>query len=196
MINWFINNSIITGVITTLLMWLDWILTVAQEKERKEHYYKHYESYPINTIEGNHLVRKDIEKLKIIDTKHILFAILIGIFISIYIPKLPIAASKFFIGFVWGLFLVVITQHISNLISYKLSRKGIHGKIFMHLRTGYYIQSARYFSIFIFLLILSILVDNLFLYGVSLAALFSSLRMFIWLKRIPKIEDSDTAPKN
>jgi hypothetical protein len=39
MINWLIENTIITGIITTLLMWIDWILSLAQEKERKLHYY-------------------------------------------------------------------------------------------------------------------------------------------------------------
>jgi len=196
MINWLIEKSILTGSITTLLMWLDWLLTLAQEKERKLHYYKHYQSYPINTIEGNYIVRKDIEKLKFFNTKHILAAIGLGIFISIYLNKIPLQGGIFFIGFIWGLFLIVITQHISNLISYKLSRKGIHGKIWMHQRIGYYIQSGRYFATFLFLLILSLLIENLFLYGVTLAALASSLRMFIWVRKTPQIDYNDSPPKN
>lgn len=196
MINWLIENSIVAGIITTILMWLDWILSLAQEKERRLHYFEHYQSYPINTIEGNHMFRKDIENLKVINLKQNLIAIGLGIFISIFLKRISLASGLVFTGFIWGIFLIVNTQHISNLISYKFSRKGIHGKILMHQRTGYYVQSARYFATFIFLLILSIMIENLFLYGVTMAAFMSSLRMLIWIKKVPKIDKDDLPPEN
>ncbi len=196
MINWLIENSIITGVITTILMWLDWILSLAQEKERKLHYYEHYQSYPINTIEGNPILRKDVENLKVINLKQNLIALGMGIFVSIYLTKVSLENGLVFIGFIWGIFLIVNTQHISNLIAYRFSRKGIHGKILMHQRTGYLVQSGRYFATFIFLLILSVLIENLFLYGITMAAFMSSLRMFFRIKRVPKIEGEDLPPEN
>jgi hypothetical protein len=42
------NNPLITRLITMLFMWSDYLLTLVQEKERKEHYSKHYTSYPVN----------------------------------------------------------------------------------------------------------------------------------------------------
>ena len=196
MINWIIENSIVAGIITTLLMWIDWILSLAQEKERRLHYFEHYQSYPINTIEGNHIVRKDVENLKVINLKQNLIAIGLGVFVSIFLKRIPLESGLIFTGFIWGIFFIVNTQHLSNLISYRFSRKGIHGKIFMHQRTGYFIQSGRYFSTFIFLLILSLLIENLFLYGLTMAAFMSSLRMFIWIKKVPKIDKDDLPPEN
>ncbi len=195
MINWIIENSIIAGIMTTLLMWFDWILSLAQEKERRLHYHEHYQSYPINTIEGNHIVRKDLEKLKIINLKQNLIAIGLGVFVFFFLKQISLDSGLIFIGFIWGIFLIVNTQHISNLISYRFSRKGIHGKIWMHQRTGYFIQSGRYFATFIFLLILSLLIESLFLYGVTMAAFMSSMRMLIWLKKVPKIDNDDLPPK-
>jgi hypothetical protein len=195
MINWIIENSIVAGIITTLLMWFDWFLSLAQEKERRLHYYEHYQSYPINTIEGNQIVRKDLEKLKIINLKQNLIAIALGVFVFFFLKKISQDSGLVFIGFIWGIFLIVNTQHISNLISYRFSRKGIHGKIWMHQRTGYFIQSGRYFATFIFLLILSLLIESLFLYGVTMAAFVSSMRMLIWLKKVPEIDNDDLPPK-
>lgn len=196
MISWLVENPIIAGVITTLLMWLDRTLTIAQEKERRLHYYRHYESYPVNTIEGNPFLRKDVEKSKWINVRHLVLALLLGGFVAVYLSQIPKEGGMIFIGFIWGIFLIVNTQHLSNLIAYRMSRKGVHGKIWMHQRTGYYVQSGRYFATFIFLLILSILVENLFLYGVTLSALLSSLRMFIWMRKVPRINKDDLSPEN
>ena len=196
MINWIIENSIVAGIITTLLMLLDWVLSLAQEKERRLHYFEHYESYPINTIEGNNIVCKDVEKLKLLNPKHNLIALAIGVFIAVILGKLRIESAQILLGTFWGLFLIVNTQHISNLISYRMSRTGIHGKIWMHQRTGYLIQAARYFSTFIFLLILSLMIENLFLYGITMAAFISALRMLIWMKKVPQISQNDMPPEN
>ena len=109
MINWLVENTVFAGIITTLLMWLDWILTIAQEKERRSHYYDHYESYPVNTIEGNHIVRKDVEDLKVINPKHHLIAIGLGIFVWIFLKTVTSESGLIFIGFIWGIFLIVNT---------------------------------------------------------------------------------------
>jgi len=63
-IKWLINNPVIVGLITILLMYSDWLLTIVQETERKDYYYKHYQSYPINTIEGNLILRDAVTKKK------------------------------------------------------------------------------------------------------------------------------------
>lgn len=196
MINWLVENTVIAGIITSFLMWLDWILTIAQEKERKSHYFEHYQSYPINTIEGNHIVRKDVENLKVINPKQNLMAIGLGVFVWIFLKRIPLESGLIFTGFIWGIFLIVNTQHLSNLLAYRFSRKGIHGKIWMHQRTGYLVQSGRYFATFIFLFFLSLLIENLFLFGVTMAALISSLRMLIWIKKVPKIDKDDLPPEN
>ena len=191
--NWLIHQPILSGVITVLLMWADWILTVAQEKERTEHYSEHYESYPINTIEGHpflHL-RESVSKRGFIDPKQFSIALAVGAFVSIMLKIVRPTWGDLIVGYIWGLFLIVDTQHLNNLMGYRASRKGLHGKLRMHLRTGYLVQSSRYFSIAILLLALSILSGSVVIYGVTIAGFVSSARQLIWLKKVPKIGTED-----
>lgn len=44
MIDWLTNYPIVLGLITFLLMYSDWLLTIMQEKERVKHYSEHYQS--------------------------------------------------------------------------------------------------------------------------------------------------------
>ena len=64
------NNPFVIGLITMFLMLSDYFLTLAQEKERGDHYSKHYQSYPVNTIEGNPAFQESVSKLKILNPKH------------------------------------------------------------------------------------------------------------------------------
>lgn len=194
MIDWLITNPFVFGFITFLLMWIDWLLSIAQEKERKEHYYKHYQSYPVNTIEGSPAFQKGVAMQRLINTKHFIASVVIGIVVSFALVLIPNTFSELFIGYVWGLFIIVITQHLNNLFGYVASRKGLHGKLFLHQRTAYLVQSGRYFSIAIFLLILSILSNSEIIYGVTIAGFTSALRQFLWLRKIPKIDKNDLLP--
>lgn len=194
MIDWLITNPFVFGFITFLLMWIDWLLSIAQEKERKEHYYKHYQSYPVNTIEGSPAFQKGVAMQQLINTKHFIASVVIGIVVSFALVLIPNTFSELFIGYVWGLFIIVITQHLNNLFGYVASRKGLHGKLFLHQRTAYLVQSGRYFSIAIFLLILSILSNSEIIYGVTIAGFTSALRQFLWLRKIPKIDKNDLLP--
>jgi hypothetical protein len=58
------------------------------------------------------------------------------------------------------------------------------------------IQSGRYLSITLFLLALSILSESQIIYGVTIAGLTSSLRLFILSKKIPPIGKDDLPPEN
>jgi len=120
-IKWLINNPVIVGLITILLMYSDWLLTIVQEKERKDYYYKHYQSYPINTIEGNLKLRDAVTKKKWINQKYLIIAILIGIGVPFVIMKFSQEICEIFLGYVWGIFFIVDTQHLSNIIGYKLA---------------------------------------------------------------------------
>jgi len=190
------NNPLIIGLITMLLMWSDYLLTLAQEKERKEHYSKHYQSYPINTIEGNPVFQESVSKLQIINPKHFIATLVMGIGVPFILFFIPNIFREIILGYVWGLYLIVCTQHLSNLIGYRISRKGVHGKLWMHQRAGLIIQSGRYLSTTIFLLILSILSESQIIYGVTIAGLISSLRLFIMSKKIAPIEKNDLPPGN
>ncbi len=195
-IKFLMNNPVLIGLITMILMLSDYFLTLAQEKERKEHYSKHYQSYPINTIEGSPAFQESVSKLKIINPKHLTATVVISIGIPFFLIIIPEIYREIFLGYVWGLFLIVITQHLNNLIGYRVCRKGIHGKLWLHQRTGLIIQSGRYLSIAILLLILSILSDSQIIYGVTIAGFTSSLRLFIRSRKIVPIEKNDLPTKN
>jgi hypothetical protein len=177
------------GVITILFMWSDWLLTIAQEKERKNHYFKHYQGYPHNTIEGNPYLQKAISKQPILYARHLIVSLIIGGLVAFALLKIPPQYDLFFLSYVWGIFLIVDSQHLSNLFGYWASRKGIHGQLKIHLRTSLLIQSGRYLSMTLFLFILALFTQSEIIYGVCLAAFTSSLRQFIWLKRTPPFDE-------
>jgi hypothetical protein len=194
MIEWMISNPYVFGIITFVLMQIDWFLTLSQEKERKEHYFKHYQSYPINTIEGSPAFQDSIANLKYLNPKHLIASVVIGIIVTFTLILIPPRFCALFIGYVWGMYLIVCTQHLTNLTGYMASRKGLHGKLILHQRTGYLIQSGRYSSIAIFLLFLSILSGSEIIYGVTIAGFTSSLRHLLLLRKVPMIGQDDLPP--
>jgi hypothetical protein len=194
MTEWLISYPYVFGIITFVLMQIDWLLTLSQEKERKEHYFKHYQSYPINTIEGSPAFQDSVAKLKYLNPKHLIASVIIGIIVTFTLILIPPRFSALFIGYVWGMYLIVCTQHLTNLTGYMASRKGLHGKLILHQRTGYLIQSGRYFSIAIFLLFLSILSGSEIIFGVTIAGFTSSLRHLLLLRKVPKIDQDDLTP--
>lgn len=191
MIDWLINNPYFFGLITFILMFIDWVLTILQENERKEHYYKHYQSYPINTIEGSPAFQGAVAKRRLINPKHLIASVIIGAAVSLALIIIPREFSSLFVGYIWGLFIIVCTQHLNNLFGYKASRKGLHGKLYLHQRTAYLIQSGRYFSIAILLLILSIISGSEIIFGVTIAGFTSAFRQIIWLRKVPVIDRDD-----
>ena len=62
--------------------------------------------------------------------------------------------------------------------------------------TGLIIQSGRYLSLTLFLLILSILSGSEIIFGVTIASLTSSLREYILSKKVAPIEKNDLPPEN
>lgn len=193
-IKFLLNHPFIIGLITMILMLSDYFLTLAQEKERKQHYSEHYESYPINTIEGSPAFQESVSKLQIINPKHLIATVIISVGVPLFLIFISDIYKEIFLGYVWGLYFIVCTQHSSNLLGYKVSRKGLHGKLWLHLRTGYLIQSGRYLSITLFLLILTIFSESLMIFGITIAGLTSSLRLFV-RGRKTSINEGDFPPK-
>jgi hypothetical protein len=194
MIEWFAVHPWVTGVVTFFLMWSDWLLTVGQERERQLHYSEHYESYPINTIEGNPLYQKAVLARRIVEPRHIVPAAILSVVVALGLVWIPEEFRVLLIGYVWGLYLIVITTHLSNLLGYKAARRGLHGKLFLHLRTGYIIQMGRYVALTIFLIVMAICSASMFMLGVAIAGISSVARQLAGLRRTPVIDPSDSAP--
>jgi hypothetical protein len=194
MIEWFAVQPWVTGIVTFFLMWSDWLLTIGQERERQLHYSEHYESYPINTIEGNPLYQKAVLARRIVDPRHIVPAAILSVVVALGLVWIPEEFRVLLIGYVWGLYLIVITTHLGNLLGYRAARRGLHGKLYLHLRTGYIIQMGRYVALTVFLIVMAICSASMFMLGVAIAGISSAARQLAGLRRTPAIDPTDSAP--
>lgn len=194
MVEWFAARPWATGVVTFLLMWSDWLLTILQERERQLHYAEHYQSYPVNTIEGNPLYQSAVKAKRIAEPKHLIPALILSALAAYALVWIPQKFHVAFIGYVWGLFLIVDMTHVGNLIGYRAGRHGLHGKLFLHLRTGYLIQMGRYLALAAFLSLLAACSASPFMVGVALAGVTSAARQVLWLRRMPAIDAADAPP--
>lgn len=191
--DWFAIHNWATGLVTFLLMWGDWLLTILQEREQRSHYSEHYQSYPVDTIEGNPLYQSAVRKGRVAEPKQIITALIISTLVAYALVWIPQSLHVTFIGYVWGLFLIVITTHLGNIFGYRAGRYGIHGKLLMHLRTGYLIQMGRYLALALFLILLAVCSGSSFIVGVAIAGMTSAARQLLWLRRIPAIDADDAS---
>ena len=194
MVDWFIDHPWITGVVTYFLMWSDWLLTIFQERERQLHYAEHYESYPVNTIGGSPLYQKAVTAKRIVEPRHLIPALILSVIVALSLMWIPQNMRAILIGYVWGLYLIVDTTHFGNLLGYRAGRRGLHGKLYLHQRTGYVIQMGRYFALAIFLILLAVCSASLFIVGVAIAGVSSAARQLVWMRRIPAIDAADKPP--
>jgi hypothetical protein len=128
MIEWFVAHPWITGIATFFLMWSDWLLTILQERECQLHYAEHYQSYPVNTIEGSPLYQSSVKARRIAEPKHLIPALILSALVVYALVWIPQNFQVAFIGYVWGLFLIVDMTHLGNFIGYQAGRHGLHGK--------------------------------------------------------------------
>jgi hypothetical protein len=194
MVDWVVDHAWVAGGVTFLLMWSDWFLTILQERERKLHYAEHYESYPVNTIEGNPLYQKAVRAERIAEPRHLIPALILSTIVAFALAWIPEIYRVVLIGYVWGLYLIVDTTHLGNLLGYRAGRHGLHGKLYLHQRTGYFIQMSRYIALAIFLIVLAVCSASLFVVGVALAGVSSAARQLVLLRRIPAIDAADEPP--
>lgn len=203
MAEWFVFHPWTTGVVTFFLMWSDWLLTVLQERERHLHYAEHYQSYPLNTIEGNPMVQSTINKLyestgkvrRIAEPKHLIPALILSALVAIALVWMPQDFRVVLIGYVWGLYLIVDTTHLGNFLGYRASRRGLHGKLYLHQRTGYLVQLGRYLALAVFLILLALCSASLFIVGVAIAGVSSAVRQLVFMRKIPAIDETDEPPE-
>jgi hypothetical protein len=175
-------------------MWSDWLLTLLQERERQTHYAEHYESYPVNTIEGSPLYQKAVIAKRIAEPRHLIPALILSVIVGFALTWIPYIFRALMIGYVWGLYLIVGTTHFGNLLGYRAGRQGLHGKLYLHQRTGYVIQMSRYIALAAFLILLAVCSASLFIVGVAIAGVSSAVRQLVWMRKIPEIDEADEPP--
>jgi hypothetical protein len=194
MIDWFSSYPWITGVVTFLLALGDWLLTILQERERQLHYAEHYQSYPVNTIEGNPKLQSTVRARRFAEPRHLIPALVMSVIVTLALVWIPEGYRALLIGYVWGLYLIVDTTHLGNLLGYRAGRHGLHGKLFLHQRTGYLMQMGRYLALACFLILLAVCSASLFIVGVALAGVSSAARQLVWMRKIPAIGEPDEPP--
>ena len=196
MIDWLSSHPLIAGVVTFLLAWIDWLLTILQEQERQLHYADHYQSYPVDTIEGNQRYQSTVTAKRIVEPRHLIPALIMAVIVTFALVWIPQNFRPLLLGYVWGLYLIVDTTHFGNLLGYRAGRHGLHGKIYLHQRTGYLMQMGRYFALSLFLILLAACSASLFIVGVAVGGVSSAARQLVWMRTIPAIGEPDEPPSS
>lgn len=192
---WFGAHPVAAGVVTLILMLVDWSLTVLQHRERAKYSANHYRSYPVDTVEGNPSLRAAVDRARILEPRHLVVAVPVSALVAVTLWWIPTVTRPLLLGYVWGLFLIVSATHLGNLMGYLGSRRGIHGHVWMHLRTGYLVQAGRYVGVTALLAALALCSGSVFVIGATVAGVTSTARQLAWIWRTPAIPDDDVAPE-
>jgi hypothetical protein len=191
--DWFGAHPAAVAVTTALLMWCDWALSIVQQRVRSRQAV-HYLTYPVDTIEGSHFLRDALRTGHFVHPRHAVATVILSGAVAGTLWWLPPAFHAPFLGFVWGVFFLVLTTHLGNLASYAAIRRGVHGQVWMHQRTAYLTQMGRYLALTLLVAILALGSGSAFVAGVALSGLFSSARQLAWMRRVPTVPEPDVPP--
>ena len=194
LVDWFGEHPAATGIATFILMLLDWGMTVLQHRERARYNRNHYRSYPVDTVEGNPSLQTAVSHARFLEPKHLAVAVPVSALVGATMWWMPAMARPLLLGFVWGQFFIVSATHLGNLIGYVGCRRGIHGRVLMHQRTGYVVQAGRYVGVTVLLVALALCSGSVFIVGTAVAGIASTARQFVWMRRFPAIAEDDAAP--
>ncbi len=195
LVDWFATRPVATGLATFVLMSVDWALTVLQHQERARHSANHYKSYPVDSVEGNPALQEAVAHARLFNARHLIAAVVVSIVVGLVSRWMMAEARPVFLGYVWGLYLIVSSTHVGNLLGYVASRRGIHGQVRMHQRTAYLIQAGRYAGLTVLLVAVAVLSGSTFVIGLAAAGLISTIRQLAYLRRVPVIPAEDVAPE-
>ena len=148
----------------------------------------------MDTIEGNPILRAAVSRRYLFNPKHLFTALLVASAVAVGLVYAPAAWCPALLGYVWGLFLIVDTTHIGNLIGYKVCQRGTHGQLWLHQRTAFLVQAGRYAALTVLLALLAIVSASPFVAGTAVAGISSVLRQYAWLRRVPAIPAEDKPP--
>jgi hypothetical protein len=190
--DWLVTQPVAIGAITLVLMWLDWVLTVLQHRERARHSTNHYKSYPVDSVEGNPALQEAVARGRLFFPKHLLTALGVSLAVGFASSWMVVEVRPVFLGYMWGLYLVVCSTHLGNLIGYVAARRGVHGQVRIHQRTAYLVQAGRYAGLTALLAAVAALSGDSFVIGTAIAGLTSSIRQLAYLRRVPPISADES----
>ena len=191
-----LERPVLAGLVTYGLMLIDWLLTVARARAPGDPSRAHYRTYPVDTVEGNPLLRGAVEGRRPLSARHQAGSLLLGALTWFVLARNREPAWSFaFLGLVWGSSLVLLGRHAEILVSSAAARRGVHGLVHLHQRTGYLMGAGRYAGTLLVLSAICVLVPHPFLLGTAAACLLAALRQLLYRLRVPPIEPGDPPPQ-
>jgi len=188
-----LRHPLALGIATFLLMQADWFLTVVQQRARASGP-QPYRTYPVDTVEGNPMLRRDVASGRLLSARHLVGAVLISAALAWAASGTRPERLTVALGAVWGMFLILIETHVRNIVAYAASRAGTHGRLYVHQRTAYRMNLGRYAGTLVFVGALAILDPTPFLLGVCIAAAITIARQLIFMRGVPAIQEGDPPP--
>lgn len=192
--HWFSTHPPAAAIATFALMLGDWLLTVWQQHERATRGSDHTRTYPLDTIEGNPGLRDAVQHRRWFSPRHLAASGLVSAAVFGAMVLAPPPWRTPILGYVWGLFMIVDSTHVGNLVGYRVCRRGTHGLLWLHQRTAHLVQAGRYAALALLLIALALLSGSPFMAGVAVAGVSTVIRQFAWLRRVPAIAAPDAPP--
>lgn len=189
-----VRSPALAAVLTLVLMMADWLMTILQHRAMESHYKNHYETYPLRTVEGNPLLRGAVAQGRWIDARHLVPALFVSGIVYYAMSAFTERQAWLALGVIWGTFFTLLATHIRNVLSYAAGKRGVHGKIWIHIRTGYRMSLGQHAGFLVFTGFLAALDPNPFLVGVALSCVVALAKSTLYLLRAPRIETGDPAP--
>lgn len=189
-----VRSPALAGALTLALMVADWLMTIVQHRAMESHYKDHYETYPFRTVEGNPLLRRAVARGRWIDLRHLVPALLVSGIVYYVMSRLRDRQALLVLGLIWGTFFTLLAIHSRNVLSYAAGRRGVHGKIWIHIHTGHRMSLGQYAGFLVFAGLLTALDPNPLLVGVTLSCVVAIARETLFLRRAPRIETGDPPP--
>lgn len=166
-----------------LLMLSDYFLTLLGKKLRDREYYKYFttEEYELNPA-----WQKDINRQKLFNYKHLLAVFLITVYFYFASKLMRDTLFDFFFGALFIIYSFIITRHLQNIFTYKLSSRFpqyLNGKL--SISYIYTIKLSQYQTIFfaLFLFLINFWVQSWFIAGGVTGLVILYLIQFAWIKR-------------
>jgi len=173
-------------VLLPILMLADYYLTILGSVYRKK---KHGEYYVIETYELNPLWKKDIDKLQLLNYKHILIVVVFTIYLYFLSSSDDVKLYQFIIGSLFAMNGFIVGRHLNNIFLFRFIYRNsdeVSGKIYTSHLLGLKMAQYQLFCVTIPFLFFTILQPNIYLYGGLFGFLTLGVVIQYWIRKHTK----------
>ncbi len=178
-----VTGRLIAVISVPLLMFSDYFLTIAGKKYRDSEYSKKFTS---QEYELNPVWQKDINSGKLFNYKHFLAAFLVTVYFYFASKLMSEELFDFFYGAILIVYMFIITKHLQNIFTFKLSTKHpeyLTGMVSVNQMYSLKISQYQILFFAMFLFVINIRMQSLFLFGGILGMLILYLNNLVWISR-------------